>query len=97
LLEIKPSGGFFHPPAANELREKLAAGGEFHDEVDFGFGGHDFVEFKDVGVVEAAHGVDFTEETWLVGGGGFFDDFDGDGGVVGEGTAVVDFGEAAAA
>lgn len=45
LLEVLAGGGLGEAAAAVELGEELAALGEFHDEVDLGFGGHDFVEF----------------------------------------------------
>lgn len=83
------------------MGEKLAAGGEFHDEVDLRLGGHDLVDFEDVRVVvEAVHGVDLANDAWLHGGVdgfGFVDDFDGDGGAVDEGARLVDLGEVAAA
>lgn len=81
LVEVAARRGFRESALAAELGEELAAGGELHNKVDFGSGGHDFVEFQDVGVVvEAAHGGDFANYAWLhsgVHGGGLVNDLDG--------------------
>ncbi|KAI3696561.1 hypothetical protein L6452_28927 [Arctium lappa] len=68
LLKEPPGGVFLHPSPAGELGEELPTGGEFHDEVDLGFGGQDFMELENVGTVQAAHGNDFTDEPGLHGG-----------------------------
>ena len=65
-----------------EFEEKLAADGEFHDDVDFGFGRHDLVDLEDVGMVaETTHRVYLTDDPWLhvgLDGSLLIDDFDGD-------------------
>uniref|UniRef100_A0A7N0RIN9 Uncharacterized protein n=1 Tax=Kalanchoe fedtschenkoi TaxID=63787 RepID=A0A7N0RIN9_KALFE len=46
--------------SSGDLGEKLAALLVFHNDVDFGFGGHDLTQLDDVGVVHPAHDVDFS-------------------------------------
>jgi len=59
LLEVL-SGNFFLQPSLGDLVEKLAAAYELHDEVDLGFGGHNFEELDDVGVANAAEDGDLA-------------------------------------
>uniref|UniRef100_A0A7N0ZV18 Uncharacterized protein n=1 Tax=Kalanchoe fedtschenkoi TaxID=63787 RepID=A0A7N0ZV18_KALFE len=46
--------------SSGDLGEKLAALLIYHNDVDFGFGGHDVTQLDDVGVVHPAHDGDFS-------------------------------------
>lgn len=59
LLEVL-SGNLFLQPSLGDLVEELAAAHELHDEVDLGFGGHDFEELDDVGVADSAEDGDLA-------------------------------------
>ncbi|RYR16813.1 hypothetical protein Ahy_B03g061697 [Arachis hypogaea] len=80
MLEILSSEVFLEA-AFGDLVEELAAADVLHDEVDLGFGGHDFEELDDVRVADAAEDGDLAldvgdeaalEDLLLV------DDLDGD-------------------
>lgn len=53
LLEVAAADVFFQS-AFGDLLEEFAAADVLHDEVDFGFGGHDLVELDDVWMADAA-------------------------------------------
>ena len=59
LLEVLASYVLFEPTFGN-LVEQLAASHVFHDEVDFGFRGHDFEELHDVRVSDTAEDRDLA-------------------------------------
>lgn len=57
LLKVPTCGCFFKFAHLPDLREKIASRGKLHDEVDFGFRSHNFVDLENVWVVlEAVHG-----------------------------------------
>lgn len=103
LLEVAAGRRLGEPATADDPGEELPAGGELHDKVDPGPGGHHLVDPEDVGVgLEPPHGGNLTEDLGLEGGeleGGLVlvDDLDRDVGVVGQGQGLVDLGEAAPA
>lgn len=102
LVEV-PTGNWFGEAvvgAAREFAKEITAFGEFHNQVDLGFCSHDFMDPKDVGVVQASHGLDFLHNTGLHGwiGLGLVDDFDSHGlVVVVDRSAMVDLREASTA
>jgi len=49
-------------PSLDEVVEELSSCAEFGDEVDVRFGGEDFEELTDVGVVETTMMMDFSSE-----------------------------------
>ena len=95
LLEVL-SGEIFGEFSIVDFGEEFTAIDVFHDEEDFSFGGHDFLEFNDVGVADEFHhrhlALDLLDESFLF-ELLFLDDFDGDALVGVEVSAVVDFGE----
>lgn len=100
LLEVAARYRLRQFAVAGDFGEELAAGGELDDDVDLGFGGHDLVDFEDVGVVlEAAHSRDLPEYQRLHTRVGFelVYDFDGHRGCIDQGLGSVDLGEAAPA
>lgn len=95
LLEVL-SGEVFGEFSFVDFGEEFSSFNVFHDEEDFALGGHDFLEFNDVGMAHQFHdrnlAFDLLHETLfleLL----FLDDLDGHVLVGDEVSAVVDLGE----
>lgn len=101
LVKVIPRRRFREPTLLLKLREELAAMGQLHNQVDFRLCRHDFVDFKDAGmIIQPPHCGDFPDDELLQGGlkiQAFVDGFHGHFGTVLQTQTLVHFGEAAAA
>lgn len=100
LPEVTPRLRLRETAAAGDFGEEFSALGQFNDQVNLGLGGHDLVDFDDVGMLKAPHGRHLTNDPGLHAGLDalrLVNDLDGHGGAIGDGVGLVDLGEAAAA